>query len=112
MHCTNHMAQLRHDYQKFTELNCEVLVMVPNGPRMIERYVSAHNSPYPILSDKGSVVAGLYLQVKRFFKIGAPTVVLVDQQGKVAYTHYATSLIAEPDNNEPLAVLSSMSSVS
>jgi peroxiredoxin len=45
------------------------------------------------------------MQVKRFFKIGAPTVILVDQQGKVAYTHYATSLIEEPDNREPLEVL-------
>ncbi len=102
------MAQLRHDYDKFKELNCEVLVMVPNGPRMIGRYVQATQTPYPILTDKGSEVAGRYLQVKRFFKIGAPTVILVDQQGKVAYTHYATSLIAEPDNREPLAVLANM----
>ena len=79
--------------------------MVPNGPRMIERYLRATGSPYPMLSDKGSAVAGQYMQVKRYFKIGAPTVVLVDQQGKVAYTHYATSLIEEPDNREPLEVL-------
>ncbi len=102
------MAQLRHDYNKFMELDCEVLVMVPNGPRMIARYVRANQTPYPILTDKGGVVAGHYMQVKRYFKIGAPTMILVDQQGKVAYTHYGTSLIEEPDNREPLAVLARM----
>ena len=102
------MAQLRHDYEEFKSLNCEVLVMVPNGPRMIGMYARAGQSPYPILADKGSKVAGLYMQIKRFFKIGSPTVILVDQQMNIRYTHYATSLIEEPDNKEPLKVLTEM----
>jgi len=99
------MAQLRHDYQTFKDLNTEILVMVPNGPKMIERYLSEHDTPYPILSDKGSKVAGQYLQVKRLFSLGTPTVFLVDKTGKIAYAHYARSFIEEPDNNEPIKVL-------
>lgn len=99
------MAQLRHDYEKFQKLNAEILVMVPNGPRMIERYVRQNHPPYQILSDKGSMVAGKYLQVKQFFSFGTPTVFVVDQAGRIRYAHYATSLLEEPDNQEPLSIL-------
>jgi len=83
--------------------------MVPNGPRMIERYLRETQTPYPILTDKGSQVASAYMQLKRLFKIGSPTVILVDRHGKVAYAYYATSLIEEPDNNEALAALAKLS---
>lgn len=102
------MAQLRHDYQKFTALDTEVLVVVPNGPKLIERHINKHETPYPILSDKGSKAAAQYFQVKQFFSAGTPTVLLIDKTGKIRYAHYATSLIEEPDNEEPLAVLKEM----
>jgi len=104
----NHMAQLRLDYDQFKALNTEVIVMVPNGPRMIERYIQSNHVLYPILTDKGAVVAGQYFQVKHFFKFGVPSVFLVDREGKIAYVHYAETLISEPDNREPLAVLAGM----
>jgi peroxiredoxin len=99
------MAQLRHDYEKFTALNAEILVVVPNGPFMINRYLSNHPTPYPILTDKGSKVAEQYFQAKQLFAFGTPTVIIVDRAGKIAYTHYADSLIEEPGDDEPLAVL-------
>jgi peroxiredoxin len=102
------MAQLRHDYAKFTALNAEILVIVPNGPFMINRYLKNHPILYPILIDKGSQVAAQYFQVKRFFVIGTPTVFVVDQQGKIAYAHYADSVIEEPGNHKPLAVLAKL----
>ena len=79
--------------------------MVPNGPRMIEKLANENNPPYPILSDKGSKVAAQYFQIKKFFLAGTPTVFLVNKKGLVLYAHYATSIIEEPDNKEPLAVL-------
>jgi peroxiredoxin len=102
------MAQLRHDYEKFKALNTEVLVMVPNGPKMISRYTNGNAIPYPILTDKGSQVAARYFQIKKFLLAGTPSVFLVDRLGKIRYAHYATSLIAEPDNQEPLAVLAGL----
>ncbi len=100
------MAQLRHDYDQFKALNTEVLVMVPNGPRMIERYRQQCHPPYPILVDKGSKVADTYFQTKTMFFIGNPTVFLVGKCGEVLYVHYAKNPIEEPDNREPLSVLS------
>jgi peroxiredoxin len=102
------MAQLRHDYKNFSALNTEILVMIPNGPFMIKCFLTKHPTPYTILIDKGSRVAKFYFQNKKFFSLGTPTVVLVAQGGEIAYTHYADSLIAEPDNNEPLAVLTEL----
>ena len=102
------MAQLRLDYEKFKTLNTEVIVMVPNGPRMIEHYIQANHVLYPILTDKGSAVAGQYFQVKHFFNFGVPSVFLVDREGKIAYVHYARTLISEPENREALAVLAGM----
>lgn len=102
------MAQLRHDYAKFTALNAEILVMVPNGPFMIKRYLKNNPMPYPILTDKGSQVAAQFFQVKRFFAFGTPTVFVVDQLGIIGYAHYADSVIEEPGNQEPLAVLAKL----
>lgn len=102
------MAQLRHDYDKFQSLNSEILVMVPNGPKMIARYLSGRDVPYPILTDKGSKVAGQYFQVKHFFALGTPTVFVVDKDGVIRFAHYASSLIEEPGTEEPLAVLAEL----
>ncbi len=99
------MAQLRHDYQKFKALNTEVLLIVPNGPKMIEGHIKQNNTQYPILSDRASNVAAEYFQIKKFFLAGTPTVVLVDKGGRIGYISYVASLIGEPDNREPLAVL-------
>jgi len=102
------MAQLRHDYEKFKALNTEVLVMVPNGPYMINRFLKSLSIPYPILTDKGAKVAEQYFQVKQFFAIGTPTLFVVDQTGKIAYTFYAKSALEEPSSAEPLAVLNKL----
>lgn len=102
------MAQLRHDYQEFQALNTEVLVVLPNGPKMIEKHVRSKATPYPILSDRGAKVAQQYgIETKRTVLITAftPSVFLVDQTGTIRYTNYSTSYIKEPDNHEPLTVL-------
>jgi len=102
------MAQLRHDYQKFQALNTEVLVILPNGPRMIEKHVRSNSTPYPVLSDKGAKIAEQYgIDTKRVVLLTAftPSVFLVDKTGKICYTDYLTSYVKEPDNHEPLTVL-------
>jgi peroxiredoxin len=75
---------------------------------MIERHVNHFKTPYPILTDKGSKVAAQYFQVKKLIAFGTPTVFLVNQEGKIIYAHYANSLLAEPDNNEPLDILANL----
>ena len=87
------------------DLNTKILVMVPNGPKMIEKYIQKNNTPYLILSDKGLKVAAQYFQVKKFFSVGTPTVFLVSPKGEILYTYYGKSVREEPKNDEPFAVL-------
>jgi len=102
------MMQLHHDYAKIQALKGEVLVMVPNGPKMIARYLGNHEISYPILSDKGSKVAAHYFQIKQFFAVGTPSVFILNQKGKILYTHYSTSIKDEPGSDNPLAVLTEL----
>jgi peroxiredoxin len=105
------MAQLRHDYPQFQALNCAVLVVVPNGPRSIARYVEQHRTPYPILSDKGARVAAQYgIDTRHLLRMSifTPTVLLVDQAGVIRYSNYQSSYIQEPDNRQPLGVLAGL----
>ncbi|KUK46126.1 MAG: hypothetical protein XD73_1000 [Anaerolinea thermophila] len=102
------MAQLRHDIEKFNELNTEIMILVPNGPFIINRYLSKHPSAFTILTDKGAKVAAQYFQVKQFFAFGTPTVFVVDQTGKIAYAYYAKSALEESGNEGPLAALAAM----
>jgi len=102
------MAQLRHDYQEFQALNTEVIVIVPNGPKMIERHVNQNGTLYPILSDKGVKVAAQFAIKTRkvaLLQTFTPTVFLVDTGGVIRYASYGFSYIKEPNNQEPLAVL-------
>lgn len=104
----NHMAQLRHDYPQFQALNTEILVMVPNGPRMIQKHIDEFQPPYPILTDKGAKVARQYFQTKQFFLVGTPTIFVVDRSSTIRYAHYASSVMEEPTSDEPLAVLAKL----
>jgi peroxiredoxin len=103
------MAQLRHDIEKFNALNTEIMILVPNGPFMIKRYLSKNPTNFTILTDKGANVAAKYFQVKQFFAIGTPTVFVLDQTGRIAYAYYAKSALEEPGNEGPLAALSALS---
>ena len=105
------MAQLRHDYETFRALNTEVLVMVPNGPRSIAKHTDRYAPPYPVLSDKGSLVARQYritIRQAPLIKVAVMTVstFLIDRTGVIRYAYYPKSYIEEPANEPPLAILS------
>jgi len=105
------MAQLRHDHAQFKALNTQVLMVVPNGLKLIKKYITANQIPYPVLSDKGAKVAAQYfIDTRRIILLSffPPSVFLIDQMGKILYTNYQTSYIQEPDNQEPLAILAEL----
>jgi len=105
------MAQLRHDHSKLKALNTEILVIVPNGLKMIGRHVAAHLTPYPVLSDPRSRVAeqyGIGLFTAFSYAMFTPSVFLVDTAGRIRYAHYSSSYVEEPDNREPLSILAGM----
>ena len=102
------MAQLRHDYEKFVALKTEIILIVPNGPVMIKRYLSKHPTPYSILTDHRSGVARQYGQERQFFILSKPAVFIINQKSKIAHAHYGDSIIEKPDHGELLAVLAGL----
>jgi peroxiredoxin len=103
------MTQLRQDYSRFQQFNTDIIVLVPNGPKLVEKYTRTNDIPYTILTDKGSKIAAQFFQLKKFFLFGTPTVFLIARAGKIIYTHFADSLIEEPDNEIPLKLLDNLS---
>jgi peroxiredoxin len=105
------VAQLRHEYDRFQATNTEVLVMAPNRPASIAKYLSANPTPFPILSDPGASVAELYgiealhAPFLTFF-IGA--IFVVDRSARIRFADYNVPLVSHPDESKVLAVLAGM----
>ncbi len=102
------MTQLRHEYEQFQATNTEVLVMAPNRPASIARYLNAHPTPFPILSDASARVAesyGIEAIHAPFMTVFIGAMFVVDQAGRIRYADYAVPLVSRPDDSKPLAAL-------
>ncbi len=101
------MAQLRHEYEQFRATNTEVLVMAPNKPASLARYLNAHPTPFPILSDPARAspsrygIEAIHAPFLTFF-VGAMFV--VDRAGRIRFADYSVPLVSRPDDNQALAV--------
>ena len=106
------MAQLRHEHERFRAAGTEIAVIVPNGPKTIERYLAAHPLPYPVLSDKGNLVAqqyGINTHQARFLALFTRTTFLVDRERRVRCAEYDVSYLNNPDNCAVLAIAPALS---
>ena len=102
------MAQLRQEYEQFRAANTEVLVMAPNRPASLARYVNAHPTPFPILSDQGATVAasfGIEAIHAPFMTVFIGAMFVVDRAQRIRYADYSVPLVSRPDDSKPLAAL-------
>jgi peroxiredoxin len=103
------MAQLRQDYEQFTERDAVILVVGPDDQTAFQNYWEKENLPFIGLPDPEHRVAKLYGQQVRWLKLGRmPALVVVDKGGKVHYRHYGESMSDIPPNDEILALLDDM----
>ena len=105
------MAQLRHEYDQFRATNTEIIVIAPNKPASIARYVKAQPTEFPILSDPGARTAELYgIEAVHapFLTVFIGAMFVVDQDARVRYADYNVPLVSRPDDNKALAVLMGM----
>ncbi|MBN2547999.1 MAG: redoxin domain-containing protein [Anaerolineales bacterium] len=103
------MAQLRQDYQRFVELDTEVIVIGPEGPASFSKYWQDHQLPFVGLPDPEHTVLKLYGQEVNLFKLGRlPAQLIVDRAGMVRYVHYGKSMADIPENQELLALLAEL----
>ena len=107
------MAQLRHEYEQFRATNTEIIVIAPNKPASLAKYVNAHPTPFPILSDPGATTAeryGIETIHAPFLTFFIGSMFVVDRSGRVRFADYNVPLVRHPDDNQALAVLTGMAS--
>jgi len=100
------MAQLRQDYQKFSERDTEIVVVGPEGAEQFETYWKDHDLPFIGLPNPDHSVLKLYGQQVKLFKLGRmPAQAIVDKCGVVRYVHYGKSMSDIPQNQELFEIL-------
>jgi peroxiredoxin len=100
------MAQLRQDYQKFVELNAEVVVVGPENAKAFKDYWEKEKLPFTGLPDPEHKILKLYGQEVNLFKFGRmPAQVLVDKNGTARFVHYGHEMSDIPPNEEVLELI-------
>lgn len=100
------MAQLRDDYNQFSDRNTQIVVVGPEDPDEFKSYWQEHQLPFIGLPDPGHSVLKLYGQQVHLFKLGRmPAQTIVDTKSRVRYVHYGHSMTDIPSNAELLALL-------
>ena len=103
------MAQLRQDFQKFTDENTAVLVVGPENSNAFANYWAKNDLPFIGLPDPKHAVLKLYGQQVKIFKLGRmPAMVIIDRQGIVRFVHYGHSMSDIPENSDVLETLKAL----
>ena len=100
------MAQLRRDYNKFTERETEILVVGPEDKEAFKDYWNKHDLPFVGLPDPDHRVANIYGQQVKLLQMGRmPAQVLIDRSGRIRYRHLGDSMADITNNRQILALL-------
>ena len=100
------MAQLRQDYQKFTDRYAEVIAIGPDEANAFADFWHNEHMPFVGVADHEHVIANLYSQKVNLLKLGRmPALVVVDKEGKIRYQHYGDSMSDIPLNETILSLL-------
>jgi peroxiredoxin len=105
------VAQLRHEYEQFRATNTEILVMAPNKPASLAKYIRANPTPFPILSDMDARIAeryGIEAIHAPFLTFFIGSMFVIDQTCRIRFADYNVPLVARPNDNRALAVLEAM----
>ena len=95
------MAQLRQDYQRFSKLDTEIVVIGPEDAESFQKYWKKEDLPFIGLPDPKHKILKLYGQEVKLFKLGRmPAQMLIDKSGMLRYVHYGHSMADIPLNED------------
>jgi len=78
----------------------------PDGPKIFSRYWENERMPFIGLPDPRHVVADVYQQEWKIFKLGrVPALLVIDKKGRIRYQHYSESMSDIPANELVLGIL-------
>ena len=100
---------MRDDHAQFANAGASVVAIAPESTAAIERYVSQHPVPYPILSDADHTVFDAYDVASRAMSLGQrPALFVIDRSGVVRFDTVGTQQWQIPTNQQVLKVLGSL----
>ena len=103
------MAQLRQDFDKFSDEHTVILVVGPENSSAFTKYWNENELPFIGLPDPKHSVLKLYGQEIKLFKFGRmPAMVIIDMQGIVRFVHYGHSMSDIPENKDVLETLQAL----
>ena len=86
-----------------------MVAIAPEPTAAVERYVSQHPVPYPILSDADHTVFDAYDVLNTMMSLGQrPALFVVDRNGIVRFDSIGTQQWQIPSNDTVLALASSL----
>jgi peroxiredoxin Q/BCP len=106
--CTKEVCAFRDEYERFKELNAEVIGISSDSVESHERFADKHKLPFALLSDRGEKVRRLYGVPNTFGLFPGRVTYVIDQEGVVR--HIFTSQIGvEKHVTEAVSFLSAPS---
>ncbi len=103
------MAQLRQEYDTFSDKETEVIVVGPEDAKTFKKYWQKESLPFIGLPDLEHSVSKLYGQEVKLLKLGRmPAQIIIDTQGQVRFAHYGNGMQDIPDNQELLKLLDTL----
>ena len=100
------MAQLRDDFEEFTETDTAIVAVGPENEVKFKSYWTQKDLPFIGLPDPTHSVLKLYGQEVKLFKFGRmPAMVIVDKSSQVRFVHYGHDMSDIPDNKDVLESL-------
>ncbi len=100
------MAQLRLNYQEFTDRNAEIIAIGPEDQKGFSAFWNKENMPFPGIPDPKHQIADLYGQEVKLLKLGRmPAMLVIDKKGFIRYKHLGESMSDIPNESEILSVL-------
>ncbi len=97
---------MRQDYQRFKELDTEIVVVGPEGIEAFKKYWKKNNLQFIGLPDPEHKILKLYGQEVKLIKLGRmPALMLIDKSGTLRYVHYGHSMSDIPKNKDVLSFI-------
>jgi peroxiredoxin Q/BCP len=101
------MTQLRNEKETLVKFDIEVLIIGPEKSESFRKYWEKESLPFIGLPDPKHLVANLYGQQIKIFKLGRmPAQILIDKKGILLYSFYGNSMSDIPSIDEVINVLS------
>ena len=100
------MAQLHQDYQQFVNRNTAIIAIGPETTKDFADWWHEHQMPFIGIADPEHVIAKMYGQQVKLFKLGRmPASLLIDKNGTIRYKHFGESMADIPQIQEMLSII-------